>query len=92
MVWSQGRSCFGAYVAHCQNADLRKPWLALEKDQHRENVGPWVEKLLGELKGKGVQVDMVDRAQFVTATKPVYDKWLSGPVGDFAKRVVEASK
>ena len=50
------------------------------------------EKLLVELKGKGVQVDNVDRAQFVAATKPVYDKWLSGSVGDFAKRVVEASK
>ena len=50
------------------------------------------DKLLVELKGKGVQVDTVDRAQFVAATKPVYDKWLTGPVGDFAKRVVEASK
>ena len=50
------------------------------------------EKLLVELKGKGVQVDAVDRPQFVAATKPVYDKWLAGTVGDFAKRVVEAAK
>ena len=50
------------------------------------------EKLLVELKGKGVQVDSVDRAQFVAATKPVYDKWTTGPIGDFAKRVVEAAK
>ncbi|MFT3961231.1 TRAP transporter substrate-binding protein [Propionivibrio sp.] len=50
------------------------------------------EKLLVELKGKGVQIDTVDRAQFVAATKPVYDKWTTGPIGDFAKRVVEAAK
>ena len=50
------------------------------------------EKLLVELKGKGVQVDSVDRAQFVAATKPVYDKWTTGPIGDFAKRVVDAAK
>ena len=50
------------------------------------------DKLLVELKAKGVQVDSVDRAQFVAATKPVYDKWTTGPIGDFAKRVVEAAK
>ena len=50
------------------------------------------DKLLVELKAKGVQVDSVDRAQFVAATKPVYDKWATGPIGDFAKRVVEAAK
>ena len=50
------------------------------------------DKLLVELKAKGVQIDSVDRAQFVAATKPVYDKWTTGPIGDFAKRVVEAAK
>lgn len=50
------------------------------------------DKLLVELKAKGVQIDSVDRAQFVAATKPVYDKWITGPIGDFAKRVVEAAK
>ena len=51
------------------------------------------DKLLVELKEKGVQVDNVDRPQFIAATKPVYDKWLASPIGEFAKRVVEeASK
>ena len=50
------------------------------------------DKLLVELKAKGVQIDSVDRAQFVAATKPVYDKWTTGPIGDFAKRVVDAAK
>lgn len=50
------------------------------------------DKLYAELKGKGIQIDTVDRAAFVAATRPVYDKWLSGPNGDFARRVVEAAK
>jgi TRAP-type transport system periplasmic protein len=50
------------------------------------------DKLVAEIKAKGVQIDTVDRAPFVTATKPVYDKWSSGPVGDFVKRVVAATR
>ena len=47
------------------------------------------EKLIAELKAKGVQIETVDRKAFVEATKPVYAKWTSGPIGDFAKRVAE---
>jgi tripartite ATP-independent transporter DctP family solute receptor len=50
------------------------------------------EKLVAEIKAKGVQIDSVDRAPFVQATKSVYDKWSSGPVGDFVKRVVSATR
>ncbi len=50
------------------------------------------EKLLTELKSKGVTVDTVDRAPFIAATKSVYDKWTNGPQGDFVKRVVQATK
>ena len=50
------------------------------------------DKLLAELKAKGMKVDTIDRAQFMTATKPVYDQWLASPIGDFVKRVIEASK
>jgi tripartite ATP-independent transporter DctP family solute receptor len=47
------------------------------------------EKLVAELKGKGVQIDTVERKAFIDATKPVYDKWSAGPSGDFVKRVVQ---
>ena len=47
------------------------------------------DRLLGELKGKGVQIDTVDRKAFVAATRPVYDKWAASPAGDFFKRVVQ---
>jgi tripartite ATP-independent transporter DctP family solute receptor len=47
------------------------------------------EKLVAELKGKGIQIDTVDRKAFVDATKPVYDKWAASPSGEFFKRVVQ---
>jgi len=47
------------------------------------------EKLVAELKGKGVQIDTVDRKAFVEATKPVYAKWSSGPIGEFVQRVTQ---
>jgi TRAP-type transport system periplasmic protein len=47
------------------------------------------EKLVTELKAKGVQIETVERKAFVDATKPVYAKWSSGPVGDFVQRVVQ---
>jgi len=47
------------------------------------------EKLVAELKAKGVQVDTIDRKAFVDATKPVYAKWSSGPIGEFVQRVVK---
>jgi TRAP-type C4-dicarboxylate transport system substrate-binding protein len=50
------------------------------------------EKLVAEIKGKGVQIDTVDTAPFVQATRAVYDKWSAGPVGEFVKRVVQASR
>ncbi|HEX7887771.1 MAG TPA: TRAP transporter substrate-binding protein [Ramlibacter sp.] len=50
------------------------------------------EKLVAELKGKGVQIDTVDRKAFVDATKPVYTKWSTGPSGDFVKRVLQQAQ
>jgi tripartite ATP-independent transporter DctP family solute receptor len=47
------------------------------------------DKLIAELKSKGVQIDNVDRKAFVDATKSVYTKWTTGPVGEFATKVVE---
>lgn len=50
------------------------------------------DKLVAELKGKGVQVDTVDSKAFAEACKPVYDKWTSGPTGEFVKKVVAAAR
>ena len=40
------------------------------------------EKLRRRAKAKGVQIETVDRKAFVEATKPVYAKWSTGPIGD----------
>jgi tripartite ATP-independent transporter DctP family solute receptor len=50
------------------------------------------EKLVAELKAKGVQIDTVDRKAFVEATKPVYAKWTAVPVGDFVKQVLQQAQ
>jgi len=49
------------------------------------------DKLASDLKGKGVQIDTVDRKAFMEAAKPVYAKWTASPIGDFANRVVHAA-
>lgn len=49
------------------------------------------EKLVGELKAKGVRIDKVDTAPFAKATESVTAKWTSGPIGDYVKRVVQAA-
>jgi TRAP-type transport system periplasmic protein len=50
------------------------------------------EKLVADLKSKGVQIETVDRKAFVEATKPVYAKWAASPTGDFVKRVIQQSQ
>ena len=47
------------------------------------------EKLVAEIKGKGVQIETVERKPFIDATRSVYDKWAAGASGDFVKRVVQ---
>jgi tripartite ATP-independent transporter DctP family solute receptor len=50
------------------------------------------EKLLVELKAKGVQVTTVDKAAFEKATAPVDDKWLATPIGPYVKKVITAAR
>jgi TRAP-type transport system periplasmic protein len=50
------------------------------------------DKLLGELKAKGVQVTTVDKAAFEKATASVDDKWLAAPIGPYVKKVVAAAR
>jgi tripartite ATP-independent transporter DctP family solute receptor len=49
------------------------------------------ERLVGELKSKGVRIDKVDQGQFQKATEAVTAKWTSGPIGDYVKKVVAAA-
>jgi TRAP-type transport system periplasmic protein len=50
------------------------------------------EKLLTELKAKGVQVTTVDKALFAKATANVDDKWLATPIGPYLKKVIAATR
>jgi TRAP-type transport system periplasmic protein len=50
------------------------------------------EKLLAELKAKGVQVTTVDKAAFAKATSSVDAKWMASPIGPYVKKVVAAAR
>jgi len=50
------------------------------------------EKLLADLKAKGVQVTTVDKAAFAKATASVDDKWLASPIGRYLKKVIAAAR
>jgi TRAP-type transport system periplasmic protein len=50
------------------------------------------DKLLGELKAKGVQVTTVDKAAFAKATASVDDKWIASPIGPYVKKVIAAAR
>jgi TRAP-type transport system periplasmic protein len=50
------------------------------------------EKLVAELKAKGVHVDSVDKAAFERGTAAVDDKWMAGAIGPFVKKVITASR
>ena len=50
------------------------------------------EKLLAELKAKGVQVSTVDKFAFAKATSAIDDKWLTTPIGPYLKKVIAAAR
>lgn len=50
------------------------------------------EKLLADLKAKGVQVTTPAAAPFAKATAEVVTKWASGPIGPYVKKVVAAAQ
>ena len=50
------------------------------------------EKLLTDLKSKGVQVTTVDKKAFAKATEKVDDKWLATPIGNYLKKVIAAAR
>jgi TRAP-type transport system periplasmic protein len=50
------------------------------------------DKLLADLKAKGVQVTMVDKSAFEKATGAVDDKWLAQPIGPYVQKVIAAAR
>ena len=50
------------------------------------------DKLLADLKAKGVQVTTVDKAAFAKATSKVDEKWLATPIAPYLKKVIAASR
>jgi tripartite ATP-independent transporter DctP family solute receptor len=50
------------------------------------------ERLVADLKSKGVRVDAVDKAAFERGTSLVDDKWMASPIGPFVKKVVAAAR
>lgn len=50
------------------------------------------DKLLVELKAKGVQVTTPDKSAFARATAEVVGKWEATPIGPYVKKVVAAAK
>jgi len=50
------------------------------------------DRLIADLKAKGVQINTVDKTPFAKATANVDDKWLATPIGPFLKKVIAASR
>jgi TRAP-type transport system periplasmic protein len=50
------------------------------------------EKLVADLKSKGIRIDIADKAAFEKATEKVDDKWMASPIGPFVKKVVAAAR
>lgn len=50
------------------------------------------DKLLADLKAKGVQVTTPDKVAFSKATAEVIAKWEAGPIGPYVKKVVAAAQ
>jgi TRAP-type transport system periplasmic protein len=65
---------------------------ALEATQMQRRLNKEADdKLVAELKAKGTQIDTVDRSAFMDASKSVYTKWSTSPIGDFVARVTQAA-
>jgi TRAP-type transport system periplasmic protein len=50
------------------------------------------DKLIADLKAKGVRVDTVDKAAFEKGTASVDDKWMASPIGPYVKKVIAAAR
>jgi TRAP-type transport system periplasmic protein len=69
--------------------DASKEATALQRKLSQESD----DKLVADLKSKGVRIDTVDKAAFEKAMDKVDDKWMADPaIGGFVKKVIAASR
>ena len=61
---------------------------ALQRKMSQESE----DKLIAELKARGVQINVADKAAFERATAAVDDKWAASPIGAYVKKVVGAAR
>ncbi|WP_443112105.1 TRAP transporter substrate-binding protein [Aquabacterium sp. OR-4] len=50
------------------------------------------DRLVADLKAKGVRVDIADKAAFEKATAAVDDKWMASPIGPYVKKVIAGAR
>ena len=50
------------------------------------------DKLLADIKTKGVQVSTPDKAAFEKATAEVDDRWIASPIGPYVKKVITTAR
>ena len=50
------------------------------------------DKLIADLKAKGVRVDTVDKSAFEKGTSAVDDKWMASAIGPYVKKVIAAAR
>ena len=50
------------------------------------------DRLVADLKAKGVRIDVVDKAAFEKGTSMVDDKWMASPIGAYVKKVIAAAR
>jgi TRAP-type transport system periplasmic protein len=50
------------------------------------------DKLIADLKAKGVRIDNVDKAAFEKGTSAVDDKWMASPIGAYVKKVIAGAR
>lgn len=58
----------------------------------RKLVQEGEDKLIADLKTKGVMVNAADKAAFEKATEKVDDKWMASPIGPYVKKVIAAAR
>ncbi|WP_374639622.1 TRAP transporter substrate-binding protein [Hydrogenophaga sp.] len=61
---------------------------ALQRKMSKESD----DKLVADLKAKGIQIDNPDKGSFQKATASVVSKWEASPIGPFVKQVVSAAR
>jgi len=66
---------------------------AKEATTYQRDLSKQVEdKLLDDIKAKGVQVTTIDAKAFAQATAKVQQKWQTGPIGPYVSKVVSAAQ